>query len=105
MMDMDDKLVGFLYAVVGAAIALLGKWAIDAITRRSEKSNHAAYLCVRVVCELDRFATGCAAVAQDFGPEPDDETSEMATVRDRALHLMICRSTGSRSTSGWSTTS
>lgn len=41
MMDMDDKLIGFLYAVVGAAIALLGKWAIDAITRRSEKSNHA----------------------------------------------------------------
>ena len=23
MMDMDDKLIGFLYAVVGAAIALL----------------------------------------------------------------------------------
>lgn len=82
MMSMDDKLIGFLYAVVGAAIALLGKWAIDAITRRSEKSSHAAYLCVRVVCELDRFATGCAAVAQDFGPEPDNETSEIATVRE-----------------------
>jgi hypothetical protein len=82
MMNMDDKLIGVLYAVVGASIALLGKWAIDAITRRSEKSSHAAYLCVRVVCELDRFATGCAAVAQDFGPEPDDESSEIATVRD-----------------------
>lgn len=79
MMTMDDKLIGFLYALVGAAIALLGKWAIDAITRRSEKSSHAAYLCVRVVCELDRFATGCAAVAQDFGPEPDDATSAIAT--------------------------
>lgn len=53
MMDMDDKLIVFLYAVVGAAIALLGKRAIDAITRHGEKSNHVAHLCVRVVCELD----------------------------------------------------
>ncbi len=77
---MDDKLIGFLYAAAGAILALLGKWAIDALTRRSERSGHRAYLCVRVVCELDRFAMGCLAVALDYGPDEHEGSSDITSV-------------------------
>lgn len=58
-----------LYAVFGIVLGLLIRWAIEVVTRWREKRSNARYLAVRVVHELERFAAGCLAVADDPGPQ------------------------------------
>ncbi|MBV8037806.1 hypothetical protein [Roseateles sp.] len=75
---MNDKFEGFLYGAAAVLLGVVFKWAVDGFTRRQERRQHAAFLSVRTVYELDRFTRACFDIANDWGPSADQSPTDVA---------------------------
>jgi hypothetical protein len=68
---MSDAAWSVIGAVVGAAIAAGSAFGKDWLFGRKERSRHAVYLAVRVVCTLDEFIFGCSEVVSTLWNDPN----------------------------------
>ena len=62
---MSAAIFTLLGTILGAALT----WGKDWWLGRNERSRHAAYLAVRVICILDEFMSGCSDVVSGAGNE------------------------------------
>ena len=68
-MDFSNPAVtGFAGVIVGGVMTI----AKDYLLAKRKESKAEKYLCILVISELERFATGCEEVARDDGEEDQD---------------------------------
>lgn len=63
----DAGFWGVAGTLLGTAVGVASSWVKDWLFGRKERSRHAAYLAVRVVCILDEFISGCFDVVCSAG--------------------------------------
>jgi hypothetical protein len=67
---MQIEYIAPMFTVIGVIVGIFLKWLIDWIGQVMKNKKDAEHLAVHVICLLNKFVAGCAAVVEDNG-QPD----------------------------------